>query len=69
MESELKYDLQWADNFWSWVMGIHYPILDFCVYWKFSINKSLKKQVMFIVNKFENTEKPQEKSKSPMNIN
>ena len=34
-----------------------------------NINKSLKKQVMFIVNKFENTEKPQEKSKSPMNIN
>ena len=48
---------------------IHYPILYFSVHWKFSINKSLKKQVMFIVNKFENTEKQQEKSKSPMNTN
>ena len=70
MKSELKYDLQWTDNFWSWVMAvIHYPILYFSVHWKFSINKSLKKQVMFIVNKFENTEKQQEKSKSPMNTN
>ena len=67
--SELKYDLQWTDTFWSWVMAIHYPILYFSVYWKFSINKSFKKQVMFIVKKFENTEKQQEKSKSPMNTN